>query len=124
MRLKWAPSADLLLRSAAAANRRAWAARLTTRLVLPLITLAPVILVLRAQAEDLLATAESRLRGLVALPHRVALEHARRFGVSAYDARFLAVAEKLRSPLVTEDARLRAAAPSLTRSIADALSRP
>ena len=75
----------------------------------------------RSQAEALLATAESRLRGLIALPHRVALEHARRFGVSAYDARFLAVAERLRSPLVTEDARLRAAAPSLTRSIAEAL---
>ena len=78
----------------------------------------------RSQAEALLTTAESRLRGLVALPHRVALEHARRFGVSAYDARFLAVAERLHSPLVTEDARLRAAAPSLTRSIAEALSRP
>lgn len=78
----------------------------------------------RSQAEALLATAESRLRGLIALPHRVALEHARRFGVSAYDARFLAVAEKLRSPLVTEDARLRAAAPSLTRSLAEALSQP
>ncbi len=74
-----------------------------------------------SQAESLLGTAESLLRGLVALPHRVALEHARRFGVSAYDARFLAVAEQLSSPLVTEDARLRKAAPSLTRSIAEAL---
>lgn len=78
----------------------------------------------RSQAEALLATAESRLRGLIALPHRVALEHARRFGVSACDARFLAVAEKLRSPLVTEDARLRAAAPSLTRSLDEALMAP
>src|SRR5580765_8396887 len=43
--LKYAPSADLLLRRAAAARRRACAARLTTRLVLPLITLPPVILV-------------------------------------------------------------------------------
>jgi len=42
---KYAPRADLLLRSAAAANRRARAARLSTRWVLPLITLPPVILV-------------------------------------------------------------------------------
>lgn len=73
-----------------------------------------------SQAEAVLATAESRLRGLIALPHRVALEHAHRFGVSAHDARFLAIAEKLRSPLVTENARLPAAASSLTRSIAEA----
>lgn len=78
----------------------------------------------RGQAESLLAAAESRLRGLVTLPHRVALDLARRFGVSAYDARFLAAAEKLRTPLVTEDARLRAAAPSLTRSLTEALSAP
>src|SRR4051794_17165101 len=44
-RRKYAPRADLLLRSAAAARRKAWAARLTHRLVLPLITLPPVILV-------------------------------------------------------------------------------
>ena len=42
---KYAPRADLLLRSAAAARRRACAARLTTRAVLPLMTLPPVILV-------------------------------------------------------------------------------
>ncbi len=77
----------------------------------------------RSQAEALLGTAESLLRGLIALPHRVVLEHARRFGVSAYDARFLAVAEQLSSPLITEDARLRKAAPSLTRSIAEALTK-
>jgi len=76
------------------------------------------------QADALLGSAESRMRGLIALPHAVALAHARRFGVSAYDARFLAVAEKLRSPLVTEGARLRAAAPALTRSLAQALARP
>ena len=44
-RRKYAPRADLLLRSAAAARRKAWAARLTQRLVLPLITLPPVMLV-------------------------------------------------------------------------------
>ncbi len=45
MRLKYAPSADWLVRNAAAASRKAWAARLAQRLVLPLITLPPVILV-------------------------------------------------------------------------------
>ena len=45
MRRKYAPKADLLVRSAAAAKRRAGAARLAQRLVLPLITLPPVILV-------------------------------------------------------------------------------
>lgn len=88
-----------------------------------------------AEFSDVLATyersgdlgrgqAESRLRGLVTLPHRVALDLARRFGVSACDARFLAAAEKLRTPLVTEDARLRATAPSLTRPLTEALSAP
>ena len=45
MRLKYAPSADWLVRNAAAARRRAWAAWFAQRLVLPLITLPPVILV-------------------------------------------------------------------------------
>src|SRR5664279_1801696 len=45
MRLKYAPSADWLVRNAAAAIRKAWAARLATRLVLPLMTLPPVIFV-------------------------------------------------------------------------------
>jgi hypothetical protein len=43
--LKYAPSADWLLRSAAAANLSACAARLAQGLVLPLITLPPAILV-------------------------------------------------------------------------------
>ena len=42
--------------------------------------------------------------------------------VSAYDARFLAMADALGLKLITEDARLRAAAPGLTQSLADALS--
>lgn len=45
MRLKYAPKADWLLRRTAAASRNAWAARLTTRFVLPFMTLPPVILV-------------------------------------------------------------------------------
>jgi predicted nucleic acid-binding protein len=75
----------------------------------------------RAQAERLQNDAETVLRGLVNIPHLTALETARRFGVSAYDARFLATAEKLGSRLVTEDAKLRSAAPTLTLSLAESL---
>lgn len=44
MRRKYTPSADWLVRNAAAARRIAWAARLAQRLVLLLMTLPPVIL--------------------------------------------------------------------------------
>lgn len=74
------------------------------------------------QAEQLLNEAESLLRGLVNLPHIAALRTAQRFKVSAYDARFLATAENLGTRLVTEDAKLRAAAPALTQSLAEALA--
>ena len=76
----------------------------------------------RAQAETLLSEAERRMRGLVNVPHTQALGLAERFGVSAYDARFLAAAQALGGKLVTEDARLRAAAPALTHSLAEALA--
>jgi predicted nucleic acid-binding protein len=42
--------------------------------------------------------------------------------VSAYDARFLCAAKLLGVPLVTEDVKLRKAAPRLTRSLAEALA--
>jgi predicted nucleic acid-binding protein len=42
--------------------------------------------------------------------------------VSAYDARFLVVARDLGLRLVTEDAKLRKAAPNLTQSLAEALA--
>ena len=45
MRRKYAPSAEWLVRSAAAASRSAWAARLAQRLVMPLRPKPPVILV-------------------------------------------------------------------------------
>lgn len=48
---------------------------------------------------------------------RIALE----FGISAYDARFLAAARGLGVKLVTEDAKLRRAAPELTQTIAQAV---
>ena len=76
----------------------------------------------RTQALALLATAEKNMRGLVSLAHDEALRIAATFAVSAYDARFLGVARSLRHRLVTEDARLRAAAPALTMSMAEALS--
>jgi predicted nucleic acid-binding protein len=75
----------------------------------------------RGQSQALLTEAEKRLRGLVMLPHARALRLADQFSVSAYDARFLGAAQALGAKLVTEDARLRVAAPALTMSLADAL---
>ena len=72
-------------------------------------------------AAQLLASAERVIGGLVNLPHARALALAAEFGVSAYDARFLGTAQALGTKLVTEDAKLRASAPQLTRSIAQAL---
>ena len=75
----------------------------------------------RGDAYALLDEAEKRVRGLVNLPHSRALRLAEQFAVSAYDARFLGAAQTLGARLVTEDTRLRAAAPTLTLSLADAL---
>jgi predicted nucleic acid-binding protein len=75
-----------------------------------------------AQARRLLGEAERLLRGVVNVPHAIALEAAGRFGASAYDARFLAAAEQLGARLVTEDAKLRAAAPALTESLEQAVA--
>lgn len=74
------------------------------------------------QAESLLAQAGQRVRGLINLPHVRALRVAQQYVVSAYDARFLAVAASLGGKLVTEDAKLRAAAPALTQSLDEALA--
>lgn len=77
----------------------------------------------RDKAVSLLASAEDIIgNGLESIAHSEALAAAERFSVSAYDARFLSVADKLGSKLVTEDARLRTAAPTLTRSIAETLA--
>jgi len=76
----------------------------------------------RSAAETMLATAGRVVSGLVNLPHGRALKLAAEFGVSAYDARFLGAAQNLGARLVTEDARLRTAAPALTRSLAEALA--
>ena len=75
----------------------------------------------RNQAHALLVEPEKRLTGLVS-PHARALRVAEQFGVSAYDARFLGAAQSFKTRLVTEDARLRKAAPALTISLSDALA--
>ena len=76
----------------------------------------------RGAAEGLLASAEQILSGSLNLPHARALGIAAEFGVSAYDARFLGAARGLGTKLVTEDAKLRRAAPGLTRSLSQALA--
>jgi predicted nucleic acid-binding protein len=74
-------------------------------------------------AEDFLVKAAALFEGkLGRIPHASVLAIAARYRVSAYDGRFLALADQLGSRLVTEDARLRAAAPRLTQSIAEALA--
>ncbi len=50
------------------------------------------------------------------------MELAMRYQVTAYDARFLALADQHGGRLVTEDAKLRAAAPALTQSLQEALA--
>jgi predicted nucleic acid-binding protein len=75
-------------------------------------------------AEDILSEAITLLDGkLVRIAHASVLSIAVRYRVTAYDARFLAVAQQLGIPLVTQDAKLRSAAPALTQSVAEALAR-
>ena len=77
----------------------------------------------KAVAKDCLADAQSFLRPYYfAVTHDAALEMAIRYRITAYDGRFLALANQLRSRLVTEDAKLRAAAPALTQSLSEALA--
>jgi predicted nucleic acid-binding protein len=59
---------------------------------------------------------------LRSMPPASVLAAAVRHGVSAYDARFLALAEAIGLPVVTEDKKLRDAAPNLTQSLAEALA--
>ncbi|MBI5503648.1 MAG: type II toxin-antitoxin system VapC family toxin [Deltaproteobacteria bacterium] len=75
-----------------------------------------------AVADGLLAAAEELVSGgMHTVPHAAALTMATRCAVSACDARFLALADELGGRLITEDLRLRNAAPGLTRSLAAAL---
>jgi predicted nucleic acid-binding protein len=59
---------------------------------------------------------------LTTVMHREALETATQFGISAYDARFIALAKQTRVKLVTEDSKLQAAVPSWTVSLGRALA--
>ena len=76
-----------------------------------------------ATARDCLNRAAAFLEPyLFRVSHQAALDAALRFGTTAYDGRFLALAQQLGLRLVTEDAKLRAAAPALTQSLTEALA--
>ena len=76
-----------------------------------------------ATARDCLDRAAAFLQpNLFRVGHQAALDIALNYRITAYDARFLAVAQQLGARLVTEDAKLRAAAPALTQSLAEALA--
>jgi predicted nucleic acid-binding protein len=74
----------------------------------------------RDQGLKVLAGAEKLVPVLTSVQNARALEVATQFGLSAYDARFVALAIQMKVKLVTEDANLRAAVPSWTVSLADA----
>ncbi len=79
-------------------------------------------LVSREKALEYLELAQDFLvPNLISIPNSKALEMAIDYGVTAYDARFLAVAQRTGQLLVTEDTRLRRAAPKLTQSMDEAL---
>jgi predicted nucleic acid-binding protein len=76
-----------------------------------------------ATARDCLDRAAAFLQpNLFRVSHHAALDAALRYGTTAYDARFLVLAQQLDAPLVTEDAKLRSAAPALTQSLNQALA--
>ena len=76
----------------------------------------------KAVAMEQLRLAEDFLSSnYVRISNDISLEIAFRYQVTAYDARFLAVAEQVGHKLVTDDKSLRAAAPGLTQSIEEAL---
>ena len=51
------------------------------------------------------------------------LRVAQEFRISAYDARYIALAREIATPLITEDVKLRRAVPRWTISLDDALAR-
>ena len=76
----------------------------------------------RAQGSKLLADAQVHIPTLHSVAIAQALENAMQFQISAYDARFIALAKQLKLKLVTEDMKLRSAVPSWTLSLAEALA--
>jgi predicted nucleic acid-binding protein len=74
-----------------------------------------------AQAARLLTSATSLLAVLPSIPHAAALDVALEYDLSAYDARFIALAKQSKTRLITEDRRLRAAVPAWTASLDDAI---
>jgi predicted nucleic acid-binding protein len=75
----------------------------------------------REAGTRLLAEAQTLVPSLTSVAHAQALENAMQFEISAYDARFIALARQTRAKLVTEDARLRSAVPDWTISLAKAV---
>lgn len=76
-----------------------------------------------ASARDCLKRAAAFLQPhFFRVSHQAALDTALRYRVTAYDARFVAAAQQIGRRLITEDTRLRAAAPGLTQSLAEALA--
>ena len=74
-----------------------------------------------ADAATILSNAQRIMApGLRRVADHDVLLAATHFGVTGYDARFLVVARAIGTRLVTEDARLRRAAPDLTCSLAEA----
>jgi predicted nucleic acid-binding protein len=74
-------------------------------------------------AHELLARVNTLFDGKLArVAHGSVLSISAEYRVSAYDARFLALAYRLGQRLVTEDTRLRSAAPKLTVSLVEALA--
>jgi predicted nucleic acid-binding protein len=76
----------------------------------------------KAQGTALLTEAMNLLTTLHNVTNQDALDNAMRYEISAYDARFISVAQRLKTKLVTEDARLRKAVPSWTVSLSEMLS--
>ena len=70
---------------------------------------------------ELLASAQEVIPALASSSHTHALETAAQLCISAYDSRFISVAKELGTKLITEDAKLRTAAPQWTLSIDEAL---
>lgn len=75
----------------------------------------------REQGTKLLAEAETLISSLPSVAHEEAHEVATEFGISAYDAKFIALARQMKSKLVTEDAKLRKAVPAWTIALSDSL---